>query len=260
MHQLGFDRYHAELDAETARLAALSHGADPALPVPTCPTWTLGELVRHVGCGDLWAAEIVERRATGPVPNVDAGLPDGADARSAWLTGAARRLADAVRDRGPRQPVWSWGADRTAGFWLAKMVHDTLVHRLDAELALGHAGEVAIDLAADGVTDLLMSIAVLSPPDSADPVFAGLRGAGETLHFHATDPGLGEAGEWRVRRTQAGVEWQPGHGKADVAVRGPARELLLVLNRRTAPEQAAGLEVFGDRELFYHWLAHSAFQ
>ena len=72
MARLPFDRYHAELLAETARFAAAVAGADPTLPVPTCPEWTLAQLVAHVGHGMRWSAVIVERRATGPVPNEQA--------------------------------------------------------------------------------------------------------------------------------------------------------------------------------------------
>jgi uncharacterized protein (TIGR03083 family) len=262
MPWLGHDRYHAELEAETARLARAVAGADPARPVPTCPGWTLAQLAAHVGAGQRWAATIVERRATTPVPNAAAGdleAPRDPDGRTAWLLAGARRLGDAVRDAGAEAAVWTWSADRTAGFWLRKLAHDTLVHRLDAELAIGRDLEVAADLAADGVSDLLASIHTLSPADSADPQFAGLLGDGETLHFHATDPGLGAAGEWLVRRTPVVVAWEHRHGEADVAVSGPALDLLLVLNRRAAPGDTA-VEVAGDGRLLAHWLSHSAFE
>jgi hypothetical protein len=124
--------------------------------------------------------------------------------------------------------------------------------------AVGRDLTVAADLAADGVSDLLTSVATLSPVDSADPIFADLCGDGETLHFHAADLGLGPAGEWLVRRTPSGVVWEHGHGRADVAVRGHALDLLLVLNRRAVPD-GSRVEVLGDERLFAHWLEHSAF-
>jgi uncharacterized protein (TIGR03083 family) len=262
MPHLTYDRYDTELQAETARLAAAVQAADPAQQVPTCPAWTLAHLTEHVGFGHRWAAVIVERRATKPVPHDQADdlqIPEDADEQSKWLVAGARRLADAVRQAGPDTHVWTWADDQTAGFWLRRITHDTLVHRLDAELAVGRDLEVAADLAADGVSDLLASVHTLSPADSADPQFAGLLGGGETLHFHATDPGLGPAGEWLVRRTPTVVAWEHRHGAADVAVSGPALELLLALNRRAGPSDAA-LEVAGDGRLLAHWLAHSAFQ
>jgi uncharacterized protein (TIGR03083 family) len=258
MPHLGDDRYDAELQAETARFAAAVRDADPARPVPTCPAWTLAQLTAHVGFGHRWAAVIVERRATGPVPNDQADdlqVPQDTEERSRWLLAGARRLADAVRETGPGTGVWSWAEDQTAGFWLRRITHDTLVHRLDAELAVGRAVAVTPDLAADSVTDLLELFRVLPRIDDF-PALAGLRGHGQTLHFHATDPRLGAAGEWLARRTPSGVEWEHRHDQGDVTVRGPAMDLLLVLSRRAAPD-GSRLEVSGDRRLLAHWLEHS---
>jgi uncharacterized protein (TIGR03083 family) len=256
--RLGDDRYDVELQAETARFAAAVRDADPAHPVPTCPAWTLTQLTEHVGFGHRWAAVIIERRATRPVAHDQADdlqVPETADERSRWLVAGARRLADAVRQAGPDTGVWSWADDHTAGFWLRRITHDTLVHRLDAELAVGREVTLAPDLAADSVSDLLMMFSTLPRIDDF-PALAELRGSGQTLRFQATDAGLGLAGEWLARRTPAGVEWEHRHATADATLRGPALELLLVMSRR-APLDAARLEASGDPDLLAHWLEHS---
>jgi hypothetical protein len=41
-------------------------------------------------------------------------------------------------------------------------------------------------------------------------------------------------------------------------VRGPGRQLLLLLNRRL-PADTAGVEILGNQDLFAHWLANSKF-
>lgn len=247
MTRLDDERYYAELEAQTAALAEAVRGADPSTKVPTCPEWTVVDLVEHVGRGQRWAATMVETRTVVPVRQTAVQAP--ADA-AGWLRAGARRLADAVREAGPGTAVWSWSPDRTAGFWLRKIAHDTLVHRWDADLTVGRDPEAAPELAADCVSDLLDAIAALSG-DHEDPVFAGLRGTGESLHFHATDT----AGEWLVRRTPSAVEWEPGHGRAGVAVRGRAVDLALLLNRRGRP----AVEVIGDDLLLAHWLENGAF-
>jgi hypothetical protein len=81
-----------------------------------------------------------------------------------------------------------------------------------------------------------------SPPARAQA--QDLRGDGQSLHFHATDPGLSGTGEWLVTRAPSGVTVQHGHGKADIAVRGPAASLLLVLTRRLPPSDP-GIEIHG---------------
>jgi len=76
--------------------------------------------------------------------------------------------------------------------------------------------------------------------------------------MHATDPGLGEAGEWTILGRPDGIAFVHEHGKSTVALRGPARGLLLAVVRRgTAAEE--GLEVFGDSGVWDTWLARTPF-
>jgi uncharacterized protein (TIGR03083 family) len=250
MPQLGYDRYYAEIEAQTARVADALPDVDPAAPVPTCPEWTYAYLIRHLGLAHRWAALIVERRATAPVRQKDTPdreLPDGPEAQAAWLMAGAAGLASAVRDAGPDAPVWSWSANRCAGMWIRRMVHETVVHRADVELGVGRPYPLDADLAVDGVTEFLE---LLREPSMVEyrPVLRELGGDGQTLHFHATDE---PSGEWLVRRTPDGPVVERGHAKGDVAVRGPARDLLLVLYGRVPPDR---VEVLGDAGLLDHWL------
>jgi hypothetical protein len=131
------------------------------------------------------------------------------------------------------------------------------VHLADAQLAAGQDIALAPGFAADGVDEWL-GLVVAS---TADPARArDLGGDGQSLHFHATDPGLSGTGtgEWLVTRTPSGITVEPGHAHADVAVRGPAARLLLVLTRRI-PAGDPALEVLGDQALLTHWLEHTPF-
>jgi hypothetical protein len=127
------------------------------------------------------------------------------------------------------------------------------VHLADAQLASGRDVDLAPGLAADGVDEWLGLIA--AGPAGLAPE---LRGDGQTLHFHATDPGLPGAGEWLITRTSSGIIVRHGHGKADVAVRGPSADLLLVLTRRLPPSNP-GVEILGQQALLTHWLKHTPF-
>jgi uncharacterized protein (TIGR03083 family) len=267
---LSHRRYQFEFRRETGLLGELVVGCDPDLAVPTCPGWTVRDLVRHVGTGHRWATTIVADQLTGPAPYEPAEPPDAQDGWPDWLAEGANGLMEAIRAVGPDQAVWTWQAEQRAGFWLRRMLHDELVHRFDVEIATdGKPGEVPADLAADGVSDLLETAATLSAPNTfRHSGFGELRGTGELLAFRATDAELtgaeltgaeltdGGAGRWLVERTPEGVRWRDSSAPAGVVVRGPARELLLVLNRRLDPGVMA---VEGDGDLLAHWLAHSAF-
>jgi uncharacterized protein (TIGR03083 family) len=259
MPQLNADRYAAEIEASTAGLAEIFAEHDQSLPIPTCPEWTLRQLATHVGRAHRWAAEITRTRSAAPIPFrqvPDGRLPDDRAEQLAWLRAGAARLVDAVREAGS-DLVWSFTGPTTAGFWLRRMAHETLVHRADAQLAAGAEPEpvIAAEVAADAIDEWLMLL-------TGDLGQAGERAkalpAGASLHIHATDDGLGGRAEWMIRHDAGGLTVEPGHAKGDAALAGPAVSLLLVLLRRR-PASDPAVTVHGDSAVVDSWLAGTAF-
>jgi len=210
-------------------------GADLAAPVPAAPGWDTTELLRHVGMIH-GRTSVILRTGTMERPSRRNGmLPEApADGVLDWYrTG----LADLVTDLGalgdPDRPVYSFASDhQRAGFWPRRMAHETAVHRVDAEQAVGvPVAPLDPDLAVDGIDEVF---AIFVPALGADRSPAD----GRSVHLHATDA----AGEWLIRFAPDGLEVTTGHASADAAVRGPAGELLLWLWGR---RPLAGLEVFG---------------
>jgi uncharacterized protein (TIGR03083 family) len=194
---LGSDRMEDELVRQTTLLADLVGEADPELAVPSCPDWTVGELTVHVGLGHRWATGIIASRASGPVPNSqapDRHAPGDSARRAQWLRAGAARLAAAVRQAGPEARVWTWADDQTAGFWLRRMAHETVIHRADAALALQRSTEIASDLAVDGITELLQIIPyVLEKPDTV-----GLLASDRACTCTPSTPGPARPGNGRL--------------------------------------------------------------
>jgi uncharacterized protein (TIGR03083 family) len=255
------DRFHAEILGRTAELTEIING-DIERFVPTCPGWTFKQLATHLGRGHRWAAHLVATRADtfiSPREVPDGKLPADPALHAEWLNRGAALVVEAVTAAGT-EPVWTFLGIRPAGFWARRRAHEAAVHLADAQLATGRDAGLPADLAADGIDEWLEIIAASSegPGDLVIAQVAGLRGDGQTLHFHTTDDGLSGAGEWMVRRTPSGITVERGHGKADVAVRGPAATMLLVLMRRL-PSSVQGIEVYGDDSLLTHWLEHTQF-
>ncbi len=259
MPQLNADRYVAEIRASTAGLAEILGEHDQSLPIPTCPEWTLRQLATHVGRAHRWAAEITRTRSAAFIPFrevPDGKLPDDRAAQRAWLHAGAARIIDAAQEAGS-DLVWSFTGPTPAGFWIRRMAHETLVHRADAQLAAGAEPEPVIEaeIAADAIDEWLM-LATGGLGNSDERTKALTAGAG--LHIHATDDGLGGRGEWMIRHDARGLTVEPGHGKGDAALTGPAASLLLVLMRRR-PVSDPAVTVYGDRAVVDGWLASTAF-
>jgi uncharacterized protein (TIGR03083 family) len=242
--------YAAAFLAENRAFSDLIRGADDSLPIPTCPGWDIQKLTRHVGRGDRWAAQIVsEKRGDYLDPrSVEGGKPPpNPDDTVSWLHGGAQRLIDAVELSGVETPVWTFLGPRPANWWIRRRLHEVAVHRADVALAKGADFSLEPDVAADGITEWLERVAIqaVEAPLPLDD--------GNTIHLHATDPGLGETGEWTVGVEDGGIAWSHEHGKGTVALRGGATELLLAMLRRV-PVADTGIELFGDDAAWQRWL------
>lgn len=256
MSAISTERLYGEITGSTATLARLADGTDLTRPVPACPEWTMRQLITHVGRAHRWAAAIVTTRSAAPIPFrevPDGRLPEDRREHPGWLRAGAARLIDAVRVAGGEQ-VWTHLGPGPARYWARRMAHETAVHRADAQLAVGERPRIDPVTAADGIDEWLGLLAALAAGEDR-PSLAGLHG--KVLHLHATDEGVA-TGEWMIRPTAGGITVEPGHGKGDVAVRGPASDLLLLMMRRIPPGDSP-VEVLGDAAVLDGLLAATAF-
>ncbi|HZU46970.1 MAG TPA: maleylpyruvate isomerase family mycothiol-dependent enzyme [Mycobacterium sp.] len=230
---------------------------DQSTPVPTCPGWTFKELFRHVGRGDRWAAQIIADRVDHYLDprTVEGGKPPAdPDEAIAWLHDGAQRLIDAVEQAGLDAPVWTFIGQRPAYWWVRRRLHEATVHRADAALSLGVEYTLEPALAADAISEWLERVASQAGRDG-EPLPLE---PGNTVHLHATDPGLGASGEWTIQAGDNGITWSHEHGKGTVALRGGATDLMLAMVRRI-PTADRDITVFGDISVWQNWLEHTPF-
>jgi uncharacterized protein (TIGR03083 family) len=235
-------RYREHVDAIRTDGAALAEAASAAgldAGVPSCPLWSVTDLLGHIGRIHRWVAQLVATRTAERGAHWSEAVPPDARELQAWFAGGVTLLADVLEEAGPDVAVWSWTPDATSAFWARRQAQETSIHRYDAQLAAGRPEPLTGELAADGIDELFAMVPSL-------PWAARLRGAGETVHVHCTD----RDGEWLVRLVPDGMVVTREHAKGDVAVRGTASDLQLFLYGRADPEV---LEVFGDGELLAHF-------
>ena len=211
------DHLRRELDA----FAACLHG-DLSVPVVSCGTWTLFDLAEHLGRSNEWVAVAVnERRGDYQAP----AAPQEPAALVEWFDRTCARLLEAL-EQDPSREAWAVCLPHTVGFWRRRRCLETLVHRWDAENALGIDSAVDPMLAAEGVAEVIDTIA---------PRQIALG--------RAASPSRAV----RLLATDTGASWELGPGTPVATVRATAQNLVLMLwNRLAADDPAIGWE--GDPE------------
>src|SRR2546430_2343380 len=165
-----------------SRFTRLRCGPPASASVPSSPPWTVSDLVRHVA--EVYLHKVTLMR-TGEEPDEWPPPSLAAEAPLAALGRAYGALRAEFRTRGPglAAPTW-YEPDQTVGFWIRRMAQETVIHRIDAELAAGlPVTPVPDDLAADGVDEVLKRMlaygSVTRPEDFAEIDRGHLPGPGE---------------------------------------------------------------------------------
>ena len=133
------EEHLAGLDAAVDRMAVWARSAGPDAPVPTCPGWTVRDLLAHQGMVHRWATAVV--RGEDPAGVDDAALEaEGLAAADpvGWLLDGAAPLVDALHSAPDDLAVMTFlkEAPPARAFWARRQCHETTVHALDALSAL----------------------------------------------------------------------------------------------------------------------------
>lgn len=241
---MGVDALLDALAREGATYTAAIERGDLDAIVPSCPEWSVRDLVRHTSGVNRWAMRVITERATAPIAEdletVAGGWPDDGDL-GPWFRAGNALLVDALRSAPDDMECWAFlRAPSAKAFWARRQLHETAIHRVDAELASGDVSSIPVDHAVDGIDELLSGFV---PRRSS-------RLKPETPSTIAVQPTDADDA-WLVSAGPDGATTQrTPSSDADVTVRGPAADLYLLLwNRR----DLAGLDVTGDDSLLALW-------
>jgi uncharacterized protein (TIGR03083 family) len=186
-----YARFVDEITEQAAALRAAAASAGPAAPTPTCPKWTVFDLVRHLGRVHQWSGRALTTDPEGESPHPDEP-PSAWDELLPWWDTQLGTLVDILRRRQPETPAWVFDSrsPHTAGFWARRQAHETAIHRLDAEHAAAGSDQpdsvptLVFDpeFAADGIDEALTFLI----PRQLDRAPAAVHG---TVLLHAADAG-----------------------------------------------------------------------
>ncbi|OEU96723.1 maleylpyruvate isomerase family mycothiol-dependent enzyme [Streptomyces oceani] len=206
-----------ELDAFRACL-----DGDLAVSIEHCGEWTLRDVAEHLGSSNLWvAAAVTEHHGKyepAPSPRDPGGLVR-------WFEESSTILLNAL-DTDPSASAWTFHPPHTVRFWQRRRALEALIHRWDAENALGVTRSLAPVLAGEGVAEVFDTMA---PRQIA-------RGRAQHPQ-HAL----------RLQATDTGTSWVYGPGTAVATLAATAEELVLLLWGRMCSSDAA-FSWTGDQE------------
>jgi uncharacterized protein (TIGR03083 family) len=226
---MDYETFVEHVGDDGRRLVATATGS-LSLDVPSCPGWTVRDVVAHV-------AQVYEHKiactALGRAP--DPWPPEWPADRDPieWLGDAHERLLEMFRTSEPSTPsaTW-WPPDQTVGFWARRMAQETAVHRVDAEQAVGSATPVDADLATDGVDEVLLLMLAGDWSEDPDDAATGQRVAIST-----------GGRTWLVAIERESMAVTDGGDAADATLGGEPSDVLLWLWGRI-PDH--GVERSGD--------------
>ncbi|MGW7486936.1 maleylpyruvate isomerase family mycothiol-dependent enzyme [Streptomyces sp. NPDC054786] len=221
-------------DRSAALRSRVAGSPDLDVRVPSCPDWSLRDLVEHLTeVHRFWAAAVVAGPSEKPPTAVPADDTLSADllARSAAATG---ELIAALRAAGPAVGCWTWWADSgvptTSGAVARHQVREAAVHAFDAQLATGTPQPVPAVVALDGITEFIGVSHGTAGPWPHEPARIGLHAA--------------EGESWLVDLTASTSGAIDGHHKTAADLHGSASNLLLTLHGRLPLDR---LRSEGDR-------------
>ena len=225
------DTFHH--DAELFE-AAVRAGGELDQEIDGCPDWTLASVVEHVGGLQRFVATGIEFGDPGKWPGPPADRAGYAD----WFAEGAAALEVLLRSKSDDEACWTFfpNAPHVMGTWVRRQCHELAVHRYDVELAAtGTAEAIDPEIATNGVDEFFDLF--VPRVDERTPIRIGEL----AVHLHCTDTG----GEWMVRCGDHAPVVTREHSKGDVAVVGPADEILLALWGRIDAGDM-DLELYGD--------------
>jgi len=160
-------------------------------------------------------------------------------------------LASTLLAADPDDEMWGWGRDQHVRFWSRRQLHETLVHRMDLDLAAAIEPVAEREIVVDAIDEFLSNMETIA---TRVPSLSELRGNGERLGLRVRDTDV----RWTIDFSPDG--FSVAHDDAPLTtelIASPVDLLLVILGRREV--EVSDAHVAGDADLLDFWLSHSEF-
>ncbi|MEV6106031.1 maleylpyruvate isomerase N-terminal domain-containing protein [Streptomyces sp. NPDC051940] len=254
------DRLLAHIEDRSAALRKAAAAVDLGAQVPSCPDWSVRDLVTHIGSVQRFWAVVVAAGPSDTPPARGEGTPvwisgdaappgpeAGTDELLSWAEESTALLIATLRAADPDSGCWTWwGASRapqTVGAVARHQVQEAAVHAYDAQLAAGTPEALPGEVALDGIDEFLSVSYGTATPWPHPAARIDLR----TTEGPAWQIALSEGGTATVTTEipdaprgdhDGSAEAEDSHA-ADhhrLTLHAPASDLALTLHRRTSAD------------------------
>jgi uncharacterized protein (TIGR03083 family) len=210
--------------------AAAAREAGPDLVIPTCPEWTMSDLLDHVAyeyagwyyynlTHDPAGSDLVQAFAAAPP------YPEVFDDQVDYLEHHAARFADRAAAVDLDADVWAFGSVEPARWWLRQAVMEVGMHTWDATAAVDHPSTLTPAVAVETVDQFVVGMTWEHRQwvSEAWPEFApgAVELPTESFGLRTSDTG----DSWLVHGHDGRVVAEAGGAEAGAAVRAPAEAL-----------------------------------
>lgn len=236
------EQFQAHLTQNAALFVQSAQGAGLDDAVPTCPDWSVRDLVSHTGEVYRWVTRVLRGEQHG-FPTGWPSPPD--DELWDWFQEGLEDVVATLRGAPAGLRCWTfWPVDDPVLFWSRRMADETAIHRVDAESVSGAVTAVPAELANEGIEELLAGLLAMRPkgvrteapvrvavlPDDGPSWLVTLSAERIAAERIAAGPGSAERGS----------------GAADLTVSGSASALFTWLWNRGGDVRTSGDPAVAD--------------
>jgi hypothetical protein len=242
------------LGEEAERIASIAECHPAETPVPSCPGWTLGDLVEHVAplLGGWYSYNLTPRpgkfdmiashRSGYPVPEDHHG-------RIGHLRRSVLAFRDAARAADLEAFVEVFGCTAPARSWLPRAATEFAVHRWDAECAGPGPMPLGAQRAGESLDETLRvfwpAVAAFEWP-AGSPLRGGFLPPAEPIGIRAVDSGR----SWSLSPHGRGMVVLETDDLPETVLEGTGSDLVLYVWGR---QDACRLLVRGSPDLIERW-------
>ncbi len=234
----------AAIEHEGVVFAEAAEKAGLEASVPSCPGWSVADLVHHLGVIHRWAGAFVRGRTT-PVDGALEGdaiwgpRPDDNELFDYYREGHVS-LVEAFRSAPHDLDAWYFlEAPSPLAFWARRQAHELAIHRADAQLASRPPDGYDPEFAADGVDELLAGFI-------GHPQRRSRFEVTDSIQVDTTDVD----GHWHLDISPERVVTTRDRRAAGLTIAGPASDVYLFMWNRADPDTIA---LTGETHLLDAW-------